>query len=142
MLNRALHVQHGVVHLRPYLALLDAGMHRIPPQVGIMYRGVGASMMTVMRNNGYVTWQSFSSTSSDRVVSTEFAIRGGGALLIMNISSGRDISGMSAIRGEVEFLLPRETHFIVRQSIAGHAGVLTVVLEEVAGPVRAAAIRT
>ena len=146
VLNRALREKHGVVHLRPYLALLDAGMHRIPPQVGTMYRGVDASMMTVMRNNyvhnGYVTWQSFSSTSSDRVVSTGFAIRGGGALLILNISSGRDISGMSAIRGEAEFLLPRETHFIVRQSIAGHAGVLTVVLEEVVGPVPATAFRT
>jgi len=146
VLNRALREQHGVAHLRPYLALLDAGMHRIPPHVGTMYRGVGASMMTELRNyyvpNGYVTWQSFSSTSSDRVVSTGFATRGGGALLILKISSGRDISGMSSIRGEAEFLLPRETHFIVRQSIAGHAGVLTVVLEEVVGPVPATAFRT
>jgi hypothetical protein len=146
VLNRALREQHCVSHLRPYLELLDAGMHRIPPQVGTMYRGVDASMLTVLRNNyvhnGYVTWQSFSSTSSDRSVSTRFAKRGSGALLILKILSGRDISGMSAFRKEAEFLLPHETHFIVRQSITGNAGVPTIVLEEVVGPVPTTTFRT
>jgi len=99
-----------VEQYRDTIYFLDHALAKVPKFTGSVFRGIDVQLPNY-KVGSKVVWQSFSSSSTDVKVATEFLEGGSGTLFLIESKNGHQISQFSSIPSESECLFQPNSVF-------------------------------
>ena len=135
-LNEALrHPNRGLVaRYVPYLRLLLAALARLLAARAPLFRGIRKDLAAAYPEGATVTWWSVSSCTPDVAVAKGFGGGQKGGTLFRVQAEAVPIMGLSAFKGEEEYVLAPGTQLKVVKVDRDPAGAVVISLEEQPGP--------